>query len=87
MEGQKVHVSASAPQLGENKVELDAQIDGEGGEIAFNSRFLLEFLGNFPESELLFDMTGSLNPGVFHPVKDDSFLHIIMPIRTAGEKS
>lgn len=83
IEGQKVIVSAATAALGENKVELDAQVDGEGGEIAFNSRFLLEFLGNYPEDELLFEMTGALNPGAFRPVKDDSFVHIIMPIRTS----
>lgn len=85
IEGQKVVVSAATAQVGENRVEVDAQVDGEGGEIAFNSRFLLEFLSNYLEAELLFETTGSLNPGVFRPVKDDSFLHIIMPIRTSAE--
>lgn len=85
-EGQKVIVSAATALVGENRVEIDAQVDGEGGDIAFNSRFLLEFLANYPEPELLFEMTGSLNPGVFRPIKDDSFLHIIMPIRTMGEQ-
>ena len=79
--GQKVSVSANTPNVGENTVEVEAQVDGEGGTIAFNSRFLLDMLNNFPEDELLFEMTGSLNPGVFRPVKDDSFLHIIMPVR------
>lgn len=80
----KLVVSAATAQAGENNVEVDAQVEGEGGEIAFNSRFLLEFLANFTESELLFEMTGSLNPGLFRPVKDDSFFHVIMPIRTAS---
>lgn len=81
IEGQKATVSANAPSVGENTVEVDAKVDGEGGEIAFNSRFLLEFLAHFTPNELLFEMTGSLNPGVFRPVKDNSFLHIIMPVR------
>jgi len=81
---QKIVISANTPSVGENSVEIDAKVDGEGGEIAFNSRFLLEFLGNYTEEELLFEMTGSLNPGVFRPVKDDSFLHIIMPVRVQG---
>lgn len=81
LDRQKITVSANTPQVGENQVEIEAKIDGEGGEIAFNSRFLLEFLANFAPEELLFEMTGSLNPGVFKPVKDDSYLHIIMPVR------
>ncbi len=84
VENQKITVSANTPQVGENSVEVEAKIDGDGGEIAFNSRFLLEFLANFPEEELLFEMTGALNPGVFKPVKDDSYLHIVMPVRMQG---
>lgn len=85
IENQKMVVSANTPQVGENHVEVDAKVDGEGGDIAFNSRFLLEFLNGFAGEELLFEMTGSLNSGVFRPVKDDSYLHIIMPVRVAAE--
>jgi len=77
-------ISANTPQVGQNTVNVDAKTKGDDAEIAFNSRFLLEFLNNFQEDELRFEMTGSLNPGVFKPVKDDSFLHIIMPVRVQG---
>jgi len=84
LDNQKITVSANAPQVGENKVEVPAKIDGDGGEIAFNSRFLVDFLTNYQEDEFLFEMTGALNSGVFKPAKDDSFLHIIMPVRVQG---
>lgn len=85
LDTQNITVSANALQVGENTVEIEAKIDGEGGEIAFNSRFLVDFLTNFEEDEFLFEMTGSLNSGVFKPVKDDSYLHIIMPVRVSSE--
>lgn len=81
LNNQTLLVSANTPQVGENNIEVEAKIDGDGGEIAFNSRFLLDFLNNFPQDEVLFEMTGSLNPGVFKPVKDESYLHVIMPVR------
>lgn len=84
LDKQKIVVSANAAQIGKNAVELGAKIDGDGGEIAFNSRFLLDFLTNFPEDELLFEMTGSLNSGVFKPVHNDTLLHIIMPVRVTS---
>jgi DNA polymerase-3 subunit beta len=84
IENQTMIVSANTPQVGENHVEIEAKVDGDGGDIAFNSRFLLEFLNGFAGEELLFEMTGSLNSGVFRPVKDDSYLHIIMPVRVQG---
>lgn len=84
IENQTVTISANTPQVGENSIDVEAKVDGEGGDMAINSRFLLECLSNFPGDELLFEMTGSLNPGVFRPVKDDSYLHIIMPVRVQG---
>ncbi len=84
IENQTVTISANTPQVGQNQVDVEANVDGEGGDMAINSRFLLECLSNFPGDELLFEMTGSLNPGVFRPVKDDSYLHIIMPVRVQG---
>lgn len=74
-------VSANTPQVGKNTVSIDASVEGDGGEIAFNSRFLLEILANFPTDSVVFQMTGALNPGVFLSSGDDSFLHIIMPVR------
>lgn len=84
LDKQRVTVSAAAAQVGTNSVELEAKIDGDGGDIAFNSRFLIDFLTNFPEEEFLFEMTGALNSGVFKPVKDENYLHIIMPVRVTS---
>lgn len=79
-----LEVSANTPQVGENRISLEAQVEGDGGEMAFNSRFLQDFLTNYTEADLVFQMTGSLNPGVFKPTKEDSYLHIIMPVRIQG---
>lgn len=77
----KLMVSANSPQVGENKTTLDVKIEGEGGEIAFNARFLLDLLAVFPANEVVLEMTGPLSPGVFKVPGDDSYLHIIMPVR------
>lgn len=79
-------ISANAPQVGENTVEMDARTEGEEGDIAFNSRFLAELLSNFPGEEVVFEMTGALNPGAFRSPKDPAFLHIIMPVRVSAEQ-
>lgn len=77
-------VSTNTSQIGENKTEIEAHVEGDGGEIAFNARFLLDFLSVFEEEEVVFEMSGPLAPGVFKSLKDDSFLHIIMPVRVQG---
>lgn len=79
-----ITLSANAPQVGENSCEIEGTFEGEENEIAFNSRFLLDFLTNVDAKEIGFEMTGPLNPGVFKIPADDSYLHIIMPVRVQG---
>ena len=80
----KIIVSANSPSVGEDNVEIEAKISGEENEIAFNAKYLLDILSAVDKEELIFEMTGPLNPGVFKIRNDDSFLHLIMPIRVQG---
>ena len=77
-------ISANSPQIGENQIKVEAKVQGKGGKIAFNSRYLLEMLGAVKSKELKLAMTGGLNPGVFKMVGDESWLHIIMPVRVSS---
>jgi len=78
---EKLIVSANSPSVGEDNVEIEAKTTGEENEIAFNAKYLLDVLAGVNKEDLIFEMTGPLNPGVFKIKNDDSFLHLIMPIR------
>ena len=80
----EILVSSKSPSLGENTVKVDAMLKGEENEIAFNSRYLIDVLSGITEKELVFEMTGPLNPGVFKIKDDNSYLHLIMPVRVQG---
>lgn len=85
IEKEGLRLSANTPQVGQNEDFVDAKVTGEETEIAFNYRFLLDLLANFPDENLVFESSGPLNPGVFKPEKSTpSFLHIIMPVRVQG---
>jgi len=77
----KIVVSANSPSVGEDAVDVDAKTTGEENEIAFNAKYLLDILSTLNQENLVFEMTGPLNPGVFKIKEDNSFLHLIMPIR------
>ena len=79
-----IMVSSGSSAIGENSVRVDAKLSGEENEIAFNARYLLDALSNIDEKDLVFDMIGPLNPGVFRIQGDTSYLHMIMPIRVQG---
>jgi len=77
----KFKITANAPQVGDNLIELEIKQEGEENSIAFNSRFILDFLNSTEADEVSFEITTSLNPGVFRPIGDPSYFHIIMPVR------
>ena len=81
-----LQISAKTQGLGENTVDVAAKTTGEENEIAFNGRYLLDLLSNVEEETMVFEMTGPLNPGVFKIAKDDTFIHLIMPIRVRDEE-
>lgn len=78
---EKIIISSKTASLGENNVEIEAMLTGEENEIAFNARYLLDALSRIEENDLIFEMTGPLNPGVFKIASNPGFLHLIMPIR------
>jgi DNA polymerase-3 subunit beta len=77
----KIKISANAPLVGENESEIDAKIEGEEVEIAFNFRFVLELLNAIEQDQIKIKFNGSLSPAVFEPVGDKNFFHLIMPVR------
>ena len=75
-------VSSSQSQVGSSDASNDVELSGEGGEIAFNFRYLLEALSVINGDEVFFEMNESLNPGRLSGVgANDPFFHIIMPVR------
>jgi DNA polymerase-3 subunit beta len=73
-------VAATSAELGDNVTELDASIEGEEVEIAFNARYLIDALSAIGTAETILDTSSSSSPGVLRPVDDDGFLCVIMPM-------
>ncbi|MBU0618626.1 DNA polymerase III subunit beta [Patescibacteria group bacterium] len=76
-----LEVSANAPELGESLTRLEAEVTGEQGEIAFNSRYLLDFLSAAKQERVEFSFSGPLEPGLFREKGGSNWLHVIMPVR------
>lgn len=73
--------SAKNSGVGQGEVRMGAQIEGSGGRIAFNARFLQDFLKNVSEKSIVLKFSGSLEAALFDlPGKD--FKHVIMPVQT-----
>jgi DNA polymerase-3 subunit beta len=74
-------ISANAAEVGDNTAKVDATVDGQNTTIAFNSRFIADALGSVTAPEVRLELGGPLAPGVIKIVGDDSYLHVVMPLR------
>ncbi len=74
-------ISANAAEVGDNTAKVEANVDGAGTTIAFNSRFIADALGSLTAPEVALELGGPLAPGVIKIVGDDTYLHVVMPLR------
>lgn len=73
-------ISANAAEVGDNTGELDGMINGEGGQIALNVKYLADLLGAMKTAQIALETQTAQSPGVFKPVGSEGYIHIIMPM-------
>jgi len=71
--------------LSENSTKQEAEIEGEEQRVAFNYKFVLDFLENIKEERVVVEVLRPDAPIVFKGEKNKDFLHIIMPVRIQEE--
>ncbi len=80
-----IKMSASSPDIGDIKEEIDAVIEGESFSAAYNGRYLLDALKVMESENITIDLTGPVTPGLMRPEleeKDQSeYIYLILPIR------
>ena len=74
-------ITANAAEVGDNTGRIDATVEGQATTIAFNSRFVADALSSLTAPEISLELGGPLAPGVVKIVGDDSYLHVVMPLR------
>ena len=78
-----ITVSANA-EVGDHVGQVEAAVEGDGTTIAFNARYLADVLTNVDADQFALELNGPLSPGVFKPVGDDQYIHVVMPVRTTS---
>lgn len=82
-EGNKLTLTANTSEVGQNVADVEAKVEGQDLQVAFNSKYLLDVLAILGTEEVQLGFTGPLNPGIIRPVGKDDYLYIIMPVRVA----
>src|SRR5919108_558914 len=78
-----ITVSANA-EVGDHVGQVEAAVEGDGTAIAFNAKYLADVLTNVEADQFALELNGPLSPGVFKPVGDDRYVHVVMPVRTTS---
>jgi DNA polymerase-3 subunit beta len=76
----QISITGTSAEFGDNVSEVDASIEGEAIEIAFNARYLIDALSVVGTPEVALDTSNPSSPGVLRPLGGEDFLCVIMPM-------
>ncbi|BCX14449.1 MAG: DNA polymerase III subunit beta [Patescibacteria group bacterium] len=74
-------ILAESQYSGSQKSSVEAKIEGEDIKIAFNYKFLEDFLNSVSGDTVLMEFNDSFSPVVFRDTADKNYLHLIMPVK------
>ncbi len=73
-------IAATSAETGDNVAQIDASVEGNPVEIAFNVKYMTDVLNVIDTPQVALETTTAMEPGVIKPVGDNDFVHIIMPM-------
>ena len=76
----QIVITGTSAEFGDNVSEIDANIEGEDIEIAFNARYMIDALSVVGTPEVSLDTSNPSSPGVIRPLGGDDYLCVIMPM-------
>jgi DNA polymerase-3 subunit beta len=76
----RLTVTANAADTGDNRDDVDAQIEGGTLQVAFNGRYLNDLLSVLKSASIALELSGPNSAGVFKPIERDDYVHVIMPM-------
>jgi DNA polymerase-3 subunit beta len=78
-----VEISASSPEYGEAKENIEKDYQGEAISIGFNSSYMLDFLAAAADGPISIELKDEQSAGQMRPLADESYRYryIIMPMR------
>ena len=76
-----VHIEIKT-SVGKMNDDIPIKFTGEKLEIAFNARYMIDALKNSECDEVRIDFTGPLFPIRIRPLEDESFVGIVLPVRS-----
>jgi DNA polymerase-3 subunit beta len=76
-----MEISASNPELGEAREEIDLDYAGDPLTVRFNARYLIDVLTVLEDEFVEMDLRDELSPAIMRPAASTDFRSVIMPMR------
>lgn len=80
--GSHIEVTSINQEVGEYSNRINTELTGEEIIMSFNFRYLLDGLNVVQDDEVFFGCNSDNNPALIRNKNDNSFLYVIMPIKT-----
>lgn len=74
-------LTASNPDFGEAHEEVEVNYKGDPITVGFNAKYLLDALSVLQNDEVSFSLLDDSSPGLLRGIGEDSYTHVIMPMR------
>ena len=71
----------SNAELGDVEEEMDATLNGDDIDIAFNARYITDVIRNVSDENLCMKFNSNISPCVVVPESGDDFIYLILPVR------
>lgn len=76
----KIVLTSEAKELGSQKKEIEAQVEGDEIQIAFNTKYLSEALSAMDASQVIIELSGPLSAALIKPIGEEGLEYIVMPV-------
>jgi DNA polymerase-3 subunit beta len=80
----RVKLLAESDETGASEIELDATVEGQELEIAFNVKFLQDGLEAITTKNVTIEANAHNTPAVLHSTGDEENLYVLMPMHIDG---
>ena len=81
LEGERLTLSVNNPDSGSATEELIVAYAGDGAEIGFNAKYLLDIMDQISGRQARIFVTDAQSPTIIRDTDDDGVLYVLMPMR------
>jgi len=80
-DGSVLRLSAESPYVGTASEEVDVEREGDDVNMAFNAKYLLDFLATINAEVIEMELTGELNAALARPQGVYDYTYVLMPMQ------